>query len=268
MQCLASDACGPGDSLVPAMPDLVTLRRLLPLLLLALWMAAPASASDYVNVCRSANGDYEIADETLRRVDPHVTHPPLPYHIVRETVLARETGYCTSRDARGQQFKYETRSTALRVRFKDGGEPVEIDFICEFVADGLPAAYNCDERVVTSAATGKPGWMHNGSIMRLDANGKTRRFFYDVPRPGMRNVGVTPGTLLFEGMRDGNTYAGTAYIFAKGCKPAPYAVSGEVSDGDRKITMTGQAPRLAADCSINGTREDTLVFTANLPAGN
>ncbi len=62
------------------MPDLVTLRRLLPLLLLALWLAAPASASDYVNVCRSANGDDEIADETLRRFDPHVTHPPLPYH--------------------------------------------------------------------------------------------------------------------------------------------------------------------------------------------
>ena len=246
-----------------------SLRRYVSLLMLLVpSTAAPASASDYVNVCRSANGDYEIAEETLRRVDPALTHPPLPYRIVRETVLARETGYCTSRDARGQQFKYETRSTALRARFKDGGEPVEIDFICEFVADGLPAAYNCDERVVTSAATGKPGWLHNGSIMRLEASGKVRRFYYDVPRAGMRNVGVTPGTLLVEGTRDGNTYAGTAYIFAKGCKPAPYAVSGSVSDGDRKITMTGQAPRLAADCSINGTREDTLVFTVDLPAGN
>jgi hypothetical protein len=232
-----------------------------------------ADASDYSNICRSADGAYEIADETLRRADPNATMPPIPYRRMRETVLAHETGYCTSRKAGDRQFKYETKSTALRARFTDGGQTLELDFICEFVADGLPAAYDCDRRVVTSAdtggkqgdatppAAGEPHWLHNGSMMRLEASGKGRRFYYLVPRAGIRDVGVRAGTLLFEGNREGNIYAGTAYIFAARCKPRPYAVQGAVIDGDRRIVMTGKAPRIGADCSIDGYRDDTLEFT-------
>ncbi len=249
-------------------------RWLFALLALVLpWLSVSALASDYSNICRSADGLYEIDDEALRRVDPNATMPPIPYGKLRETVLARETGYCTARNAAGQQFKYETRSTALRARFTDDGTTREVDFICEFVADGLPAAYNCDKRVVTSADTSTPNdtatpqprgtaiWLHNGSIMRLEASGNSRRFYYEAPRAGMRNAGVNSGTLLFEGTRDGEAYSGTAYIFADGCRPAPYPVIGSVSDGDRRVVMSGRAPRLAADCSIKGTRDDTLVFT-------
>lgn len=251
-----------------------------PLALAAIALAAAsATASDYSNVCRSANGLYEIDDGTLRRVDADQAAAPIPFATMRETVLAHETGYCTSRKAGAQKFTYETKSTALRARFSDGGDTFEIDFICEFVADGLPAAYNCDKRVVTSAdaspspdasaphPTAKPSWLHNGSIMRLEASGNGRRFYYEAPRAGMRNVGVTPGTLLFEGTRNGDVYSGTAYIFAKGCRPAPYAVTGVVSDDDRRVAMSGQAPRVGRDCSIRGTREDTLVFTALIGAG-
>lgn len=248
-------------------------------IVLAASVAPLARASDYSNVCRSANGLYEIDDGTLRRVDADQAAAPIPFKSMRETVLAHETGYCTSRKAGGQKFTYETKSSTLRARFSDGGDTFEIDFICEFAADGLPAAYNCDKRVVTSAdtsapgadpaprQTAKPSWLHNGSIMRLEASGNGRRFYYEAPRAGMRNVGVTPGTLLFEGTRDGDIYSGTAYIFARGCAPAPYTVAGVVSDDDRRVTMSGRAPRLGRDCSINGTREDTLVFTALISTG-
>lgn len=249
------------------------MRRIAFAVLLAFAAAGTSHASDYSNICRSADGVYEIADETLRRTDPDVTMPPIPYRRLRETVLAHETGHCTSRKAGDQKFKYETKSSALRARFTDGGQTLELDFVCEFVADGLPAAYDCDNRVVTSAtddvkrdealqtAVTGPHWLHNSSVMRLEASGKARRFYYLVPRPGMHNVGARAGTLLFEGTRDGNTYAGTAYIFSARCKPQPYAVQGAVIDGDRRIVMTGKAPIVAANCTINGTRDDTLEFT-------
>ena len=33
----------------------------------------------------------------------------------------------------------------------------------------------------------------------------------------MREEGVTPGTLLFDGVRNGNNYSGRAYVFLRGC---------------------------------------------------
>lgn len=239
-------------------------------------VALPVAASDYVNVCRTADGAYEIDDGTLHKVDPKGAQtPPIAYTKVRETTLARETGYCLADKARGQQFKYETRSTALRAAFTDEGQKIEIDFICEFVADGLPAAYNCDKRVVTTnerkpkpetAAAPTAGaegraWLHNGSIMRLEASGNERRFYYEAPRAGIRKVGAKPGTLLFKGLLEGSSYSGTAYVFSTDCPPAPYAVEGRVSDGGRRVVLTGKAPRLSASCETTGTRDDTLVFT-------
>ncbi len=252
--------------------------RLSPLplaLLAALAAAAPAAyASDYVNVCRSADGGYEIDDGVLHRVDPKGEQTPaIAYKKVRETLLSRETGYCLANKAAGQQFKYETRSSALRAAFEDDGRKLEVDFICEFVGDGLPAAYSCDKRVVTTsdrkakpaevAPSGAEGrsWLHNGSIMRLETSGSERRFFYEAPRVGIRKVGAKPGTLLFKGLLKGSAYSGTAYVFAAGCNPQPYAVEGRVSDGGRRVVMTGKAPRLSAACEVTGSRDDTLVFT-------
>lgn len=260
--------------------------------------APPANASDYSNVCRTADGAYEIDDGELRSVDPAGKQTPaIPYTRVRETVLAHETGHCLSEAAKGQTFKYEAKSSALRVAFTDGGQKREVDFICELAADGLPAAYNCDRRVVTAKSDGGKGearradatrtsseparaaepraaaepaakasvpgrsWLHNGSVMRLEGTGSERRFVYEAPRAGIRKVGAKPGTLLFEGQLDGQRYAGTAYVFAEGCPPQPYPVTGRLSDGGRRVVMTGKAPRLGPSCNATGTRDDTLVFT-------
>jgi hypothetical protein len=96
--------------------------------------------------------------------------------------------------------------------------------------------------------------------MRLVAEGPARRFYYETPRESLLHEGVTPGTLLFEGVRYGDTYSGTAYVFSRGCGRWSYAVSGTVSNDDRVVTMAGQAPRLNASCEVVGYRSDTLVF--------
>ena len=238
----------------------------------AAWAAGPAVASDYMNVCRSADGVYEIDDGTLRRTDANYDSPPIPFRTLRETTLSRETGYCLSNKAKGQRFTYESRTWTQRVSFRDGGQNYEIDFICELAADGLPAAYGCDKQVVTSkeksggsapqfGAAGQSHWDHNGSIMRLEADGNVRRFYYVAPRAGMRRAGASNGTLLFDGFRDGDSYTGTAYIFAAGCAPQPYPVSGTVSAGDNRVVMVGRAPRVGKRCDVTGYRDDTLVFT-------
>lgn len=248
--------------------------------------APPTQASDYSNICRSADGAYEIDDGELHSVDPAGKQTPaIPYTKVRETVLSHESGYCLSNTAKGQRFTYEAKSSALRIAFTDAGSKREVDFICELAADGLPAAYNCDRQVVTSKSGGGAAdagsksssstpvradgetrsagklWLHNGSVMRLEASGNERRIFYEAPRAGLRKVGAAPGTLLFEGLADGQTFSGTAHVFAAGCAPQPYAVTGRISDGGRRIVMTGKAPRISPACQATGLRDDTLVFT-------
>jgi hypothetical protein len=106
-----------------------------------------------------------------------------------------------------------------------------------------------------------PRWMHNGSVVKLVAEGAKREFYYETPREGLTKAGVTSGALLFSGQRSGKTYSGTAYIFNKRCGPIAYQVSGNVSDDDRQVTMEGQAPRVGANCQVVTTKPDTLIFS-------
>jgi len=101
-------------------------------------------------------------------------------------------------------------------------------------------------------------WNHNGSIVTLEADGAARKFYYAVPRPGLS---VAAGSLLFDGVKNGNTYSGTAYVFSPKCGALPYPVSGSVADDGRSVTMSGEAPVRDADCRNRGTRHDTLLFT-------
>jgi hypothetical protein len=113
----------------------------------------------------------------------------------------------------------------------------------------------------STATSGRPSfWNHNGSIMKLVANGASRQFFYQNPRQGMVNEGVRSGTLLFEGFRNGGTYSGTAFIFQRRCGSFGYAVSGTVSADERMVVMQGMAPRVNGNCQVVGSRPDELVF--------
>ena len=103
-------------------------------------------------------------------------------------------------------------------------------------------------------------WDHNGSQVSLSAAGARRQFHYRTPKAGLLELGVQPGTLLFDGRRNGDRYSGTAYVFSKGCGARAYAVAGPVSPDQRAVTMYGKAPVVNSGCHVIGYRHDILVF--------
>lgn len=107
---------------------------------------------------------------------------------------------------------------------------------------------------------GPTRWNHNGSTMKLVAKGTRRRFYYERPRKGIRASGVRRGTLLFDGVREGFTYSGTARIFNSRCGTKTYAVSGSVSDDEESVTLLGRAPVVDSSCNLTGYRDDYLYF--------
>ncbi len=229
---------------------------------------AAATASDYFHECRTADGQYEINDGTLV-ASSDTARKEIPFETLGETVLSQRKGYCL---ARGQKYEFEGKTYVLKIRFREKGQPIEVDALCELAADGLPAAYKCEREVVTrdfkaggksappAAGGGAVVWNHNGSVMRLEAEGAVRRFRYEVPRRGMAEAGARPGDVVFEGRRDGSRYVGTAYIFSAACGRVPYAVSGRVSGDERQVVLEGDAPVLGAGCKARTFKRDRLAF--------
>ena len=103
-------------------------------------------------------------------------------------------------------------------------------------------------------------WNHNGSIMRLKASGNQRWFYYEHPKAGLA---VQPGTLLFDGVKSGNWYSGTARVFSKYCPATPleYFVEGPVGANQTKVTMTGTREVYDHCVGTGKMTTDTLVFT-------
>lgn len=103
-------------------------------------------------------------------------------------------------------------------------------------------------------------WNHNGSQMLLTSNGRERIITYYNPRPG---ISVQPGQVLFRGVRTGNSYSGTAYLFRRGCRPAPYHVRGHVQS-EKQFVLFGRPPRRQG-CQIIGytsaSANSVLAFT-------
>lgn len=99
-------------------------------------------------------------------------------------------------------------------------------------------------------------WEHNGSIVRLLAEGDKRRFLYEQPRASLKSIDVSKGTLLFSGRRVGNQYTGTAYVFQLGCSPAAYSVSGPVIS-EEEVVLSGNAPvRDPRTCKVLKSESD------------
>jgi hypothetical protein len=107
---------------------------------------------------------------------------------------------------------------------------------------------------------GRTVWDHNGSVMYLVANGSSREFYYQEPRPGMLNAGARPGSLLFRGHVNGGEYSGTAYFFNPHCGPIPFEVKGPSLEDEERIVLTGQAPRVGRDCRTYGSYTSNLEF--------
>ena len=106
-------------------------------------------------------------------------------------------------------------------------------------------------------------WNHNGSIMRLKADGSSRAFLYERPRGVLARAGVRRGTLLFDGVKRGNAYEGMARTFSRFCpgNPNAYSVSGPVSADQLRVTLVGTRDAYER-CEYTGNVvTDTLVFT-------
>lgn len=106
-------------------------------------------------------------------------------------------------------------------------------------------------------------WTHNGSLMRLQAQGNQRWLSYETPRQQLQAAGVRHGTLLFNGVKTGNWYSGTARVFSKFCpgNPLEYAVEGPVRGDQLQVTVTGTR-EVFRQCRPTGRfKTDTLVFT-------
>jgi hypothetical protein len=115
----------------------------------------------------------------------------------------------------------------------------------------------------TTFASADSCWKHNGSLMRLKASGNQRWFYYEKPKSSILDTGVRKGTLLFDGVKDGNWYSGTARVFSKYCPGSPleYDVEGPVSSNQLRVTMEGTR-EVHDHCEPTGdVTNDKLVFT-------
>jgi trypsin-like peptidase len=109
--------------------------------------------------------------------------------------------------------------------------------------------------------TKRSHWRHNGSLLYLVAEGDSRKFFYEKPRPGIMSEGARPGSILFSGKAVDNAYAGTAYIFKRQCGEFGYEVSGPILDNYMRVILRGRAPRVDSSCKIIGYFDDELEFS-------
>ncbi|MBC7285831.1 hypothetical protein [Hoeflea sp.] len=93
---------------------------------------------------------------------------------------------------------------------------------------------------------------HNGSDVVVRADRGT--IVYATPKSSISGA-VSHGTVLFEAepwdpSDPGATIQGTAYVFKKGCPPAPYTVAGRY-EGPYRLVLKGAAPvRSKSGCKV------------------
>jgi hypothetical protein len=87
-------------------------------------------------------------------------------------------------------------------------------------------------------------FMHNGSLMRMVnlSYGRGIEIRYVEPRPGLQDVGVHEGTILFNGRWQGNNLVGQARTFSSGCNPMTYEVKGWVGRYGEIVLEAPRAP--------------------------
>lgn len=114
--------------------------------------------------------------------------------------------------------------------------------------------------VSTNAFDVSSYWDLNGSLMALIANGNQRAFLYSNPRRFMAERGVADGHLLFDGIKDGNSYRGTGRVFTKTCGVVTFPASGPIEQNGRQVVLSGRVPVLGLDCNATAETDITLDF--------
>jgi hypothetical protein len=103
-------------------------------------------------------------------------------------------------------------------------------------------------------------WNLSGSKVILVANGRLRKFFYEVPRPELVSAGARSGSLSFEGQAIDQQYVGSAYLYNSICGQKSYQVSGPILDDYERVVLQGAAPRFGPNCVPQGYATATLEF--------
>ncbi|MGD9920719.1 MAG: hypothetical protein AB7V13_04615, partial [Pseudorhodoplanes sp.] len=68
-------------------------------------------------------------------------------------------------------------------------------------------------------------------------------------------------SLVFSGSRSGSRYQGTAYVHTSRCGSFPCGVTGQVSNGDRRVTISGRRPNVnESTCKVSGHSNTSLQF--------
>lgn len=239
----------------------------------------PVSAGDFSHECRSASGDYEVSGGGLRATDRSGREPSsdIPYEVLRERVLIQREGYCVG--TTGQQFGYSFRQSVQTLSIRRDGQALDIDVFCEIASSGLPAAETCLRDVLvlddhlddgaepahriprtTDFESTTSFWSYEGAKMRLLASGDTRAFVFETPTAAQDGLGVSRGVVLFDGVRKGQRYSGTAYAFYEGCDAQGFDVEGDVTADDTGVVLKGRAPRLDRDCNVTSQEASTLTL--------
>ncbi|MGI9522453.1 MAG: hypothetical protein ACR2PG_12470 [Hyphomicrobiaceae bacterium] len=261
--------------------------RLIAIALLA--STTGGTASDYQHTCWSADGQFTMNDNTLQTAENvrRGVVTLIPYRVREKAVLEERRGYCLAEDHRGsreKRYNYAFSKYVLKIEFRLDGHVVETTLLCEMASSGLPAAFSCAREVETlnwsmaaqappsidkgmhSPDVQKPGvrggtlWFHEGSVVRITADGMRRRITFERPHTKLTGRGASPGKILFEGRRNGNRYNGTAYVFTKSCGKFGYDVLGIVKKGETQLQLEGRAPRLDSTCNLLGYRSSKLEF--------
>ncbi len=229
------------------------------------WTAPVMATLGGAHVCTSSDGRYHIdfvhGDGLVDRSEDNRT---LKYTSVARLAISSHESRCLHSNC-SVRTSVHHHQYLLKVIVEGRSEEV---LFCEDYWDASPA--NCDcarEEKLKDFSVGRwepigatSLWRHNGSVMRLLATENSRTILYEQPRSGMQTVGVKQGTLLFSGTRQGNQLSGTARIFTSSCGIQQYDVVGSISNDERRIVMTGDAPLLDRSCQRTGSKRDTLEF--------
>jgi len=120
------------------------------------------------------------------------------------------------------------------------------------------------ERAVAVHASGsaqdREYWSFNGSVLKMVTDGNLRKFFYFQPDAEAEAVGAVRGELFLEGKVSDQRFVGTVYGFEGRCGRVPYRVDGAIRDGNRRLELQGQRPRVDGQCTVVGTVLDALTF--------
>lgn len=115
-------------------------------------------------------------------------------------------------------------------------------------------------------------WDHNGSRMRITIsirpNGSEIMIHYDIPRSGIAQNDVKPGTLFLDGTIVKEHLAGDARTFRRGCAPLTYLVNAKITDIynlPSPLILNGPALKFGSGCArgswAHDPKDSRLVFT-------